>query len=256
MGMRGCNTFTLLCAVWLAFAGIARGQQPVGFEGSQFGAGLGIIYSANAIEGASDTSMVVPFFFYEARDWYVRGPFGGFRAYRDSRVSMNLNARVDFSSWKPGDSPALEGMERRRMTVEAGGSVSYRVEPIVINLALWQDILDNHGGWEGTLSLTYPKRVSERLTVIPRLDWNLLSGSKANYLYGVRPGEATPTRELYRPGRSYTGGVGLSGSYRFNANWMAQADFALTFLSSDLRNSPIVDGRVLPRVLFGILRLF
>lgn len=250
------NCFTFL-AVFIALSTTsAQAQQPVGTEGSQFGAGLGLIYSANAIEGASDTVMVVPFFFYEARDWYLRGPFGGYRAYRDPRLSVNLNARVDFNSWKPGDSPALAGMERRKMTVEAGASVAYRLNPVVLNLALWQDVLDRHGGWEGTLSVTYPKRISERLTVIPRVDWTLLSGSKANYLYGVRPGEVAPGRELYRPGRSYTGGLGLSGSYRFNENWMMQADVALTFLSSDLRDSPIVDGRALPRVLFGLLRLF
>lgn len=250
------TTFFISFALSLFATHATHGQEPSERPDSQFGAGLGAIYSANAIAGASDTMIVVPFFFYEGPDWFVRGPVAGYRAYRDSRVSVTLNARVDFQSWKPGDSPALAGMDRRKRTVELGGAVSYRIRPVVLNLAIWQDVFDRHGGWESTASLAYPQRISDRLMLSPRVELNLLSGSKANYHYGVRPHEATPDRPVYRPGRSFTAGVGVSGNYQINPNWGAQLDVALTFLSSDLRDSGIVDQRAIPRVMFGVLRLF
>ncbi|MCC5833310.1 MAG: MipA/OmpV family protein [Opitutales bacterium] len=246
-------TFAILTAL---AAGPLQAQQPPSETGPQFGAGLGMIYSANAIADASDTLIVVPFFFYEAPNWYVRGPLAGYRAYQNQRVRIGLNARVDFQSWKPDDSPALAGMERREMTVEFGASASYRFNPVILNLSVWQDAFDRHGGWESSVSLAYPHRLSDQLMLISRIEGTLLSGSKANYHYGIRPGESAPGRPVYRPGRSYTGGIGLSGNYRFNEDWLGQMDLALTFLSSDLRNSPIVDKRVLPRVILGVVRLF
>lgn len=246
----------LYAFLFAVFAATSTFTQAAPERPSGWGLGVGTVASTNAISGADSRIIVVPFIFYEGDDVYLRGPIAGWRFWNEGPLSFALNARAEFQSWKASDSPQLTGMANRSMTAEAGLTASYRSEPLVFRAGLWQDVFDNHGGWEGMLSVAYPQRIAPNLFVSPRIQLNWLSSQKSNYYFGVRPGEAAAGRPVYRPGQTYTVGAGVRLQYWIDRNWTVQLNAGLSVLSDELRDSPIVDRSLLPSFILGVLRMF
>jgi outer membrane scaffolding protein for murein synthesis (MipA/OmpV family) len=217
-----------------------------------FSSGIGIVASYNAIEGASNRVMAVPFFFYESEHFYFRGAQAGYRLYREGPLSFSADLRAEFQSWKPSDSPVLQGMADRKITAEAGINARYRIDNWEMRAGIWQDVLGRHKGWQGELALAYNHRVNRQWIVSPRIELQALSSKKANYYFGVRPEEALPQRPQYNVGSTYSLALATSVRYLIDSRWTVYADVGAAYLSSDIRNSPIVDRRWLPRIITGL----
>lgn len=218
---------------------------------SSLSTGVAVVASYNAIAGASDRVMAVPFFFYDSERFYFRGAQGGVHLYREGPLSLSLDLRAEFQSWKPSDSPVLQGMADRKMTAEAGINARYRIDNWEIGAGLWQDVLGRHKGWQGELSLAYNHRIDRQWFITPKVALLAVSSNKANYYFGVRPDEALPHRPQYSVGTTYSLALTTSVRYLIDERWSIYADVGVAYLSSDTRNSPIVDRRWLPRVIAG-----
>lgn len=226
----------------------ADSEQP----GGSFSTGIGVVASYNAIQGASNRVMVVPVFFYESERFYFRGIQAGYRFYNDQALSLSLDLRAEFQSWKPSDSPVLQGMNTRKVTAEGGLNARYRINNWEWRAGLWQDIFGRHKGWQGELALAYNHRINHRWLIIPRIEILTVSSKKADYYFGVREEEALPQRPQYSVGSTYSLALAASLRYQINYRWNAYADIGAAYLSSDIRNSPIVDRRWLPRIITGL----
>ncbi|MDB5869235.1 MAG: MltA-interacting MipA family protein, partial [Polaromonas sp.] len=85
----------------------------------------------------------------------------------------------------------------------------------------------------------------------PNLSVALRDARLNNYYYGVRPGEAAFGRAAYAPGAGINTSFGLFGSYDASQRWRLLAGVSATVLDRKIRDSPIVQKRVLPSVYMG-----
>ena len=105
-------------------------------------------------------------------------------------------------------------------------------------------------GSEFRLGYTYDWR-SGRWSLRPSLSVALRDARLNNYYYGVRPGEATPGRAAYAPGAGLNTTFGLFGSYDLTQRWRLLGGVSATVLDRKIKDSPIVQKRVLPGVYVG-----
>ena len=72
-----------------------------------------------------------------------------------------------------------------------------------------------------------------------------------NYYYGVRANETVAGRATYTPSSGTQTQLGLFGSYDVSERWRLVAGVSATLLGDSIKNSPIVQKRVLPAVCIG-----
>ncbi len=101
------------------------------------------------------------------------------------------------------------------------------------------DVLDRHSGQEAVLRYGY-EITGERLTFTPFAGIRWISSNLADYYYGVRAAEATPSRSAYSAPSSTTPFVGLTGRYRLSSHWSVFGLLTSERLAGRLRDSPIV----------------
>ena len=105
-------------------------------------------------------------------------------------------------------------------------------------------------GSEARLNYSYDWR-SGPWRLRPSIGVALRDARLNNYYYGVQDNEATPGRPAYAPGTGINASLGLYGSYDMTQRWRLLAGVSATLLDRRLRDSPIVQKRVLPAVYIG-----
>lgn len=251
---RACRRTVSLVLLFALAAPAGIVAEPVGGGRplNERSAGAGVVVSFNPIKGADNRVIPIPLFVYDTDQFYIRGPQAGWRVFQQDGWQAGIDLRAEFLSWKPGDSPELTGMSRRKMTAEAGATLRYRTGQWEFRSGFFHDVLDNHGGWEAGLSIARRETLGTAWVITPSVNYTFLSAGKANYYFGVRPTEATVTRPAYRPGSSHMFGVSLMAAYRFDDNWTLFINPGISWLDSAIRNSPIVSRRFLPRLITGV----
>ena len=131
----------------------------------------------------------------------------------------------------------------RDLSFEAGLEYAHEFGPSRTRIAttFTQDITQEHDGRELSLRATQP---------ITRLSFpaffytgvNIRSDGLSEYLYGVRPNEATINRPAYAPGPTITPFVGISGFIPLTRRLGLTANLSAEFLPDDIQNSPIVEN--------------
>jgi len=205
------------------------------------GLGLAARTSTSPYAGADRVLDSVPLYVFEGDRFYIHSSRAGikFPTSRYAHAEAFISSR--FEGFPYEDIPAsLAGMEQRNPGLDGG--IAYRYDG-PLGLAAVQftnDISIESNGSELTLGYGFrwrkgPWAVSPYFTLAYRdTDLN-------NYYYGVRAGEATSQRPEYTAGGGFNVGAGLYGQYSVTRNWKLLAGIGAEHLSSEIRDSPIVD---------------
>ncbi|MBG6073732.1 MULTISPECIES: MipA/OmpV family protein [unclassified Polaromonas] len=216
-------------------------------------AGLGVVthFESSPYRGAGNRYDVLPLYLYEGERFFLHANRGGVKLKEagDQRFDWFIEQRLEGF---PADRlPAsLTGMATRDSGIDMGLSWRYRQPWGTVQAELLHDIGGFSKGSEFRLGYTYDLRYG-RLSLRPNLSVALRDARLNNYYYGVQPGEATPGRAAYSPGAGLNTTLGLYGSYDLSQRWRLLAGVSATVLDRQLKDSPIVQKRVLPGVYVG-----
>jgi outer membrane protein len=207
----------------------------------RWGLGVGAIAQDLGYKGQDGNSLLVPIIYAESARFFLMGPRAGWRFVNEDKFRLSAIANYRFDGYESNDSRALEGMDDRDGSLDAGFELTYRADFGDLTFTAVTDTLDRHSGQEVALRYGYPFAVA-RGTVSPFIEASWLSEDLVDYYYGVRPEEAREDRATYRPGSTFNTTLGVSGNWFFNRRHLVFLNAGYQWLGSEIEDSPIIDS--------------
>ena len=153
---------------------------------------------------------------------------------------------------RPSSGQKLAGMETRRGGLQGGPTFDMEGAWGALSVGYFADLTGaSHSGY---LDAFYTKELikNERWEVNGSLEISRLDAKYANYLFGVRATEVTPSRPLYQPGATTNATFWLTGQYNLTKKYALMFGGNVTQLGSAAANSPIVERRQVPLFYIGL----
>jgi MipA family protein len=241
-------TFGMVLAGWCC--GGQTNNDPGDEPGTYLGAGA--IVSSKPYEGVDVAVYPVPLFAYEGKRLYMRGITGGYRLFIGDGWSIGPVLQPRFDGFDEGDSSALDGMDDRKWSVDAGVGVSYLTKVGLFGLSYVTDILGRHKGQELELSYTVLFRLGG-FDFIPSAGMRWKSENLVDYYYGVKPSEALLRRPVYEGEEALDPFVRLAVRRKFTERWSLLAAVQYEWLDDEITNSPIVNSNYDVSFMAGVL---
>jgi outer membrane protein len=243
--------------VLLLFAPYARAQILPLFETMELSgkAGLGMAVHAGTspYAGVDQVLDTVPLYVFEGDRFYIHSYRAGikFPASQYAHAEAFIARRFEGFPYEETP-PSLAGMEQRNPGLDGG--IAYRYDgPLGIAVVQFtNDISTESNGREITLGYGYRWHTGP-MTISPYFTLAHRSTDLNNFYYGVRADEATSQRPEYTAGDGYNFGLGLYGQYDVTRNWKLLAGIGAEHLSSEIRDSPIVDKTWLMSGYLGVI---
>ncbi|WP_439102432.1 MipA/OmpV family protein [Congregibacter sp.] len=204
-----------------------------------------VIYAGEERSGTD----LVPLFTYSGKHLFLDSTDFGWHAVDTSDWQLDLFASYFIQGYndhsffyetgavRPPDD-ALKGMVRKN-TVEAGVELTRKTDFGRFSLQLRQDAHGVHDGSEARARWAKVFR-GNQWQVEPWAEYNVLSGEKADYYYGVRDDESTDTRPTYTLDEGSIWGIGIAGRYSLWENHQFNVNLAYRAYGGDIAASPIV----------------
>ena len=246
--------FYSICAVALitgliTSTGTARSE--TGFPGGRSWAiGAAITGNSRPFIGHETQVFPVPFVVYSGRRLHVTGPDASYTLFDSPFLSLDTAAGVRFEGFDPEASGVFAGMANRNPALELGLNVDARI----LSLQYRADVTGTHRGHEIRLTHSFPIPIRFG-AVIPTVRATWKSADLVDYYYGVRDSEANGSRNAYRPGSNLQFGTGLEFIKQISWDWMVMGSASHEFLSSTIKDSPIVEDGGQTSVTFAFIRI-
>ena len=216
-------------------------------------AGLGVVthFERSPYLEAGNRYDILPLYLYEGERFFLHANRGGVKLKKDDTQRLDLFVEQRLEGFPADRLPAsLAGMATRDSGIDLGLSWRWRQPWGTVQAELLHDVGGFSKGSEFRLGYTYDWR-SGPWSLRPSLSLALRDARLNNYYYGVQPSEATPGRAAYAPGAGINTSLGLFGSYDLSERWRLLAGVSATLLDRKVKDSPIVQKRLLPGVYVG-----
>ncbi|CAM3531762.1 MipA/OmpV family protein [Polaromonas hydrogenivorans] len=216
-------------------------------------AGLGVVthFERSPYLEAGNRYDILPLYLYEGERFFLHANRGGAKLLNGDAQRVDLFVEQRLEGFPADRLPAsLAGMATRDSGIDLGLSWRWRQPWGTLQAELLHDVGGFSKGSEARLGYTYDWR-SGPWSLRPSLSVALRDARLNNYYYGVRDSEATPGRAAYAPGAGVNTSLGLFGSYDLSQRWRLLAGVSATVLDRKIKDSPIVQKRVLPGVYVG-----
>lgn len=144
----------------------------------------------------------------------------------------------------------LTGMAKKDPGIDVGLAYRQRQSWGTMRAELMRDVGGTSRGTEARLGYGYEWR-SGPWSLRPDVSVSWRDAKLNDYYYGVRANEASAGRAAYAPGSGIQSELGLYGSYDVSERWRLLAGVSATVLGTSVKNSPIVEKRILPSLYIG-----
>jgi outer membrane protein len=220
--------------------------------------GVGVVTSTSPYRGADTRVTAVPIVVWDYKNFYVKGVEAGYHFYKDDHLTLSAMTAPRFMGYSSDDSDALDGMQDRRMGLDAGVRADFELpfaENFVIGAVAVSDVSSANEGQEYELGLSR-KFGGEKFQFTPGCGVRYQSQRMVDYYYGVESGEARADRPEYEPGETinYFGEATLN--FGIAKDWIVVTRAGIEFLGSEIKDSPIVDEDHLLTAVIGVVRKF
>lgn len=240
-------------------AGTAAAATPSS-SSSQWGLGIGVGMSQLPYAGADNKNRALPLLYYENSWVRVLGGTADFKVANwplgaAGSVALDARLKYDDAGYKPGDSPALTGMDERKGGLWGGGALTWH-HPMVRASAAWTADLSGHSKGQ-KLELQLDRRFGfGNFALTPRVQAQWADKKYVDYYYGVQAHEALPQRAQYTGKAATTLELGVRLDYRIQPRQTVFLDMSATSLPDEIKRSPIVGRSSASRVAVGYLYRF
>jgi outer membrane protein len=223
---------------------------------SGWGLGIGAGWQRPVYAGSENKTRVIPLVSFENEYVRVLGLGADLKLPSAGPVSFSLRARYALGDgYESDDAPILNGMEERKPSFWLGGAVQWRTDYAKLSAEVSGDASSHSKGTEARLGVEHDFRFG-RFMFTPRVAAVWRDAKYVDYYYGVRPEEATAFRPAYEGRGTTNAEVGLRTFYGISQHDGAFLDVSATALGSSIKDSPLVDRRILPAVRLGYLYRF
>jgi outer membrane protein len=220
-----------------------KGGPPEGIS-----AGVAAIYVSSLYKGQEYRFRPIPSFSINYGRFSMFGPRLAYRIAGEQGNSVSLIALPNFfGGYEAEDSPYLRGMETRKGTASLGLSFNYRIKYITFQGSYTKDVLGIHGGSSASLSVRSGIPINIFIKSLPftflgvGFGANYNSESFINYYYGVKYNEVTSGRLGYVSSGALNPFINFTMRTQISADWMFMTTYNSEYLSSKIKNSPIVN---------------
>lgn len=206
-------------------------------------AGLGFVIRAESspYRDGGTREDFLPLYMYEGERFFLRTNEAGVRVWRDDTMGVEAFVERRLEGFPEDEQPlSLEGMEVRNTGVDLGARFYHQQGASRWDLSVRQDIAGLSHGTEVRAGYSYTVQAERwRLQPVALLSWR--SADLNDYYYGVAPLEQREDRPAYDAGDGVNATLALYGQYRVFSHWSLVGGAYVTKLSSQIRNSPVVD---------------
>jgi outer membrane protein len=217
----------------------------------QWALGIGYFSSPRPYVGAENSSFPAPLIELSYKKLYVQGIQAGYRFFDNDRFSLDARAGIVFNGLDPEDSEFLEGMNKRRSTIEGGFVGAWKPGKFRLSGGVYTDLLGRYYGQQVPVDFSRTwtfNRYQWGLTPSIGLVWQ--SSNFVDYYYGVTPEEARPDRPVFSGHSAVNLHSSLFAYYFVNMRIRLTGYVRVQRLDNEISDSPIVDQ---PRGIFGLL---
>ncbi len=224
----------------------------------QWAVGPVALQQASPYEGGDSQLRVFPGVAYLGEKFIFYGPQAAyfFKGTRRSDFNLSVTVALGPNQLDVDNDPRLLGIENRNSGLLAGVRMNSKLLEGKASLALQTDVTGQSGGtraiaaWEKSLFQSNPAKWN--FTAGIQLEWN--SQDYVDFYFGVSNEEALASRfDAYEAGSTIMPSVTLGGYYNISKKWQVIYNAQYQLLSSDIKDSPIVDQSA---VLTGVIGLF
>ena len=213
--------------------------------------GASMQIESSPYKGAATRADLLPLYLYEGERAFLRSGRAGLKLLDNPEHRLNFFVDKRLEGFQANKIPAsVAGMAMRSSSTDVGLAYSYRQSWGTLQAEVLFDAANTTRGREARLGYSHEWR-SGPWTLRPGVSLSMRDAKLNNYYYGVLPGEATVTRAAYAPGAGVNASAGLHGVYALTQHWQLLGGVSATVLSGGIRNSPIVQKRVLPASYVG-----
>ena len=252
------NSCLLVCAAALCTPVAADGIEPLtNILNTSGSAGLGVAARASTSPylGGGTRYDLMPLYLYEGERLFLHANRAGVKLFSEGDRSegqrFDLFVEQRFEGFPAENLPAsLAGMAPRDSGIDLGLAYRLRQSWGTLRAEVVRDVGSASRGYEARLGYGYEWR-SGPWSLRPDVSLSWRDAKLNNYYYGVRANEAIAGRTAYTPGAGTQAQLGLYGSYEVSERWRLLAGVSTTLLGDSVKNSPIVQKRVLPALYLG-----
>lgn len=228
---------------------------------AEWSVGVGAIVPGSPYLGVSTEVQPLPIVAYEGERLTWRGPSLQYKVTGLGRNQAGWQIGIDLApnELDTEESSNLTGIEDRDFSVLAGVSYSLPVAYGNYQFQAQTDISGKHDGQRLTASfertlINHPQR---KWAVTGGLEVEYLSDNYADYYFGVTANEASQSiYTAYSVDSVIQPAATLGGYYLFNQKWRLIANARIQSLSSEIKNSPIVDSSASINGFVGVIYSF
>jgi outer membrane protein len=222
---------------------------PPGFHGV-LGAGL---FNFKKIVGDADRKTValpIVALTYGDQAYWSLGGGGVWLSSTDRSLRLGVGVKLH-AGWKQNGDALLVGMEDRDASLDGSVNLMWRLPAVNIGLNYYHDLLDVSDGSSVTLRLSRNLWLDPRLRVTPSAGLAWQSAELVDYYYGVRAGEALPSRHAYEGRGTVNVSLGVTAAYLMSREWSLLGGLHITHLGNGIADSPIVPDPSTSLLFFG-----
>lgn len=244
--------------IWTSQTTLAVAQAS---DETTWGIGLGVSTTQEPYIDIDRDTDILPLLHFENRYIRFRGTTLEFKLPsltlgETNSISFRLIGRWDGSGYEASDADILSGMEEREGGIWAGAGVIWQTRPVNVSAYWTHDVSGNSKGQQLTLGINRTWGLSERFTLTPRIGVTWSSSDYIDYYYGVQASEARQGRPEYNASSGVSAELGLQGTYRVTENHAIMFDAQIRSLSSEEKDSPLVDESTEARFSLGYMYEF
>lgn len=210
----------------------------------------------------SDVKNIVvpsPVIFFDNSLFYIRWSRAGlyFMGEKNDDYAWGLSLTIQPRpyGYEASDSAALEGMQQRKNSLEAGVALSFKRGDAYVESMLVTDVLGRSQAWIFKTEVGYAWHVGD-LSLYPSLLVIYQSADFIDYYYGVKAEETRANRPYYKPNSGVDYAAQTYISYPLTKELDIFVNIRADRLSNQVTSSPIVEDGYIYSGLVSLIYTF
>ncbi|MCJ8297707.1 MAG: MipA/OmpV family protein [Pseudomonadales bacterium] len=208
----------------------------------EFTLGLGAYTAKSEYKDLKNSSGAVPLIEYQGQGWSVSPGGISVDLLGGEEAPLKISAILEStgSEMDASDSTSFNGVNDRDASIDLGLQMSYAIGAGSVNGSLTGDVSSTHKGYG--LDVNYSHNIplfGGHLQ--PAAGFEFKSANYTDYYYGVSSSETATGRAAYKAGSAINPYLSYSYFYPINENLSLIHNTSITFLDSEIKDSPLVD---------------
>lgn len=226
---------------------------------AQLGIGVALTHAQSPYHGMSSNPNTLPAYInYEGKHGYFRGIEGGLHLWSKGeagkKFTISALAALRMEGYKASDSYYLQGMEKRKWSLDAGLGTVISLGYNRFTSRIVTDTLGRHQGYSAGVGYARIIPVTKKFTLIPSGHATWQSSNLLDYYFGVTDKEVNSNlgRNAYKVKGDVRLRASLLANYKMTSNTSLMLAATVSRLPNNVTDSPLVT-RDYVSALFGVV---